>query len=289
MKRFVLLFLTVVVFSFFLGRSAKAQSSVIPHASPSSAVKPTPSLEKNFIRNILHDQKMIWTSPFRLDSDDAKWLLPLAGVTAVTLATDSHTSAWVDRRGGLPVFSHDVSWAGKAYVTGGIAGAFYLAGRSFHNQRASETGVLAAQALIDTGIVTEVLKLSTGRLRPNSENGTGEFLDGGSSFPSGHASSVWSLATVIAYEYKDKPLVRYGAFAAATAVSMSRYSGRNHFLTDIVIGSAIGFGIGRYVYRSYHQEDLGLPAKTTTRLIPTFIPYYDGRTHTYGGSLIWRL
>ena len=284
---------TLVSFVFslcFLLTFAGAQTPATPLATPTASPTPAGSLERKFVQHIIHDQKMIWTSPFRLDGDDAKWALPLGAVAAVTLATDSHTSAWVDRNGGLPVVSRDVSWAGKAWVTGGVAGAFYLAGRGFHNRRARETGVLAAEALIDTGIVTEVLKLSTGRLRPNAENGTGEFLDGGSSFPSGHSSTVWSIATVIAYEYKDKPIIRYGAFAAATAVSMARYSGRNHFLTDILLGSAIGFGIGRYVFKTYHQPDPALaPAKPVTKLIPAVIPYFDGRTHTYGGSLIWRL
>jgi membrane-associated phospholipid phosphatase len=241
------------------------------------------------VQHIFHDQAVIWTTPFRLDKGDTKWLLPFGLGTAALLATDHNTSAWVDRNGGLPVFSHDVSWAGKAYVTGGVAAAFYLAGRATHNKRARETGVLAAEALINTGIVTEELKFSAQRLRPNSENGTGEFWDGGTSFPSGHSSAVWSVATVIAYEYKDHPLIKYGAFAAATAVSLSRYSGRNHFLSDIVVGSAIGFGIGRYVFRNYHDDDPVPPGTKTTWLKPTIVPYYDGRARVYGGSLIWRL
>jgi len=43
-----------------------------------------------------------------------------------------------------------------------------------------------------------------------------------------------------------------GAFALAAAISMSRFSGRNHFLGDVFAGSAIGFGIGRYVYATRH-------------------------------------
>lgn len=267
------------------------QTPAIPNPSPTPSVSPTPpqSPERHFVQHIFHDQAVIWTTPFRFDKGDTKWLLPSGLGMAALLATDHNTSAWVDRNGGLPGFSRDVSWGGKAYVTGGVAAAFYLAGRATHNKRARETGVLAAEALIDTGIVTEVLKFSAQRLRPNSENGTGEFWDGGSSFPSGHSSSVWSVATVIAYEYKDHPLIKYGAFAAATAVSLSRYSGRNHFLSDIVVGSAIGFGIGRYVFRNYHEDDPVQPVNKTTWLKPTIVPYYDGRARVYGGSLIWRL
>jgi membrane-associated phospholipid phosphatase len=289
MRRFVP---RLSVFVFFLAAAAvpiAAQSSVAPtpNQTPASAQR---SLEKDFVKNIARDQAHIWTAPFRASSYEPNWLLPVGVGTAALLATDRNTSSWVDRRGGLPGFSHGVSWAGKAYVTGGVAAAFYLTGRATHNYRARETGILAAQALIDTGIVTEALKLATQRQRPNTDDGSAEFWDGGSSFPSGHASSIWSVATVISYEYSDHPLIKYGAYAAAVAVSASRYSGRNHFLSDIVVGSAIGFGIGRYVFKSYHDPDAGQPpAKKITRLIPQFVPYYNGRTRTYGGSLTWHL
>lgn len=294
-KTVAIWFFAFVSFLAFISFPAIAQTPTTPTptpiATPAQTVSPTPpiNLEKHFVKNIIRDQAVIWTTPFRLDKGDTRWLLPFTLGTAALVATDPHTSAWIDRNGGLPVFSHDVSWAGKAYVTGGVAAAFYLAGRATHNYRARETGILAAQALIDTGIVTEVLKVSTQRLRPSAENGTAEFWDGGSSFPSGHSSTVWSVATVIAYEYKDNPWIRYGAFAAATAVSLSRYSGRNHFLSDIVVGSAIGFGIGRHVFRTYHVDNPSPTGKPTTKLMPTFLPYYDGRTRTYGGSLVWRL
>jgi membrane-associated phospholipid phosphatase len=258
--------------------------------TPSPTPTPQVSLEKHFVSNILRDQKAIWLSPFKLDRYDAKWISVFGLGTASLIASDRSTSEWVGKRGGLPVISHDVSWAGKAYTTAGVAAAFYLTGRATHNAKASETGILVFQSLIDTGIVTEALKLATQRERPNSGFERAEFFEGGSSFPSGHSSSVWSVATVIAYEYKDHPLVKYGAFAAATAVSMSRFSSREHFLSDVVVGSAIGFGIGRYVYRTYHDPNTDAPKqRSVTRLFPTLIPYYDARTRTYGGSVSWRL
>ena len=150
--------------------------------------------------------------------------------------------------GSLPPVSHGVSWAGSIYATGGAAAGFYLFGRATHNDHARETGRLSAQALIDATIVTEVLKYVMGRQRPDFGTGEGHFFDHGKSFPSGHASSVWAVATVVGMEYSHHPLIKYGAFAIAAAVSMSRYTGRNHFLSDVLVGSSIGYGIGRFVY-----------------------------------------
>src|SRR5262249_31111266 len=133
-------------------------------------------------------------------------------------------------------------------------------------------------------------KLATGRVRPSGGNERAEFFDQGSSFPSGHSSSVWSIATVVAYEYHDKPLVMFTAYGLATAVSLSRFTGPKHYWSYVAIGSAIGFCIGRYVFRRYHDPNIDSPRiKSTTFLKPQFIPYYDGRRHFYGGSLVWSL
>ena len=265
----------------------KADPSPSPSPAPPS---PKPSLEKHFIQHIVHDQAAIWTAPFKLHNYDSKWSAPLALGMGALIATDRNTSRWIQQNGDLPVISRDVSWFGKAYTTGGVAAAFYLTGRFTHNAKARETGILAAEALIDTGIVTRVLKAASRRARPNVDDGSAEFWDGGDSFPSGHASTVWSVATVIAYEYKDNRWIKYGAFAAATAVRMSRYSGRNHFLSDIAAGSALGFLIGRYVVHRYHDPAIDLPkSKSTTLLRPDIVPYFDGRSHTYGGSVTWHL
>lgn len=208
------------------------------------------------------------------------------------IATDRYSSPWVDSGGSLPKFSHDVSWFGKGYIAGGLVGGFYLTGRFTHNPKARETGILAAQALIDSGIVTRVVKAATQRPRPNIDNGSAEFWHGGDSFPSGHSSTAWSVATVVAYEYKDNPWIKYGAFAGATAVSLSRFSGRNHFLSDVLGGSALGFLIGRYVVNRYHDPDVDSPRpkkKSTTFLHPTIAPYLGDRKHGSGVSLVWQL
>ena len=73
-----------------------------------------------------------------------------------------------------------------------------------------------------------MIKQATNRRRP-LQGGDGHFWNGGKSFPSGHAAHTWTLATVLASEYPDKPIVRHGAYAWATRVSLSRISGRRHF------------------------------------------------------------
>ena len=106
--------------------------------------------------------------------------------------------------------------------------------------------MLAAEALINSTILSQAIKGISQRQRPEVDHSSGEFFDGGSSFPSGHAINSWALATVIAYEYGPRhPAVRYASYAVATAVGISRYTGRKHFLSDVLAGSVMGYGIGR--------------------------------------------
>ena len=286
----ILSFAIILVFSI----STPAQTSPAKaHREP----KPTSSLEKKFLVNILNDQRAIWTSPFHLNRADAKWLAPLGLSTMALITTDRYTSGELVEHGDnldRLRFSKNISRLGSISSTGGVIGVLYLTGRATHNDRLRETGLLAAEALIDSNIVVTSLKTVSQRQRPSVDNSSGEFFDGGSSFPSGHAVNAWSLATVIAQEYGNhRPLVKVGVYGLATAISLSRYTGRNHFLSDALVGSAIGYGIGRYVYSKHH--DPGLDAGTEkqnkdlvrSRLFPRIVPLYYPRAHLYGGTLSW--
>ena len=261
-RQFSLLIIPLILFasvgiSFSQAPTLQASSSdaeTIPSVTikPSPTPGPSPTPKAGFIKNIARDQKAIWLSPFRLKRADIKWLAPLALTTTALLLTDRETSSWVSRNGSLHNISHYVSFGGSVYATAGFATGLYLIGRTTHDPRAEQTGKLALEALIDTAPVIWVLKNSMGRQRPNAGSGSGRFFAGGRAFPSGHSASAWAVATVVAYEYRHRPLIKYGAFAIAAAISLSRYSGRNHFLGDVFAGSAIGFGIGRFVYVSHH-------------------------------------
>lgn len=281
---------------FFAAINAQTQdSSAGAQSLPTPQAKPTPTLESRFFANILSDQRAIWTSPFHLNHGDAKWLAPLGLSTIVLLATDQETGELANNRSRESI-SRDISLPGSVYSTGGVATLFYLAGRASGNRRARETGLLGGEALIDGGIVFSVFKNITQRPRPTRDGGHGEFFDGGHSFPSGHATSAWALATVIANEYRHRRAVQISAYALATAVSISRYTGRNHFPSDILVGSAIGYGIGRYVYHRHHDPSLDTIGGETksngakSKLIPMFAPQYHGGnryTRAYGLRLAW--
>jgi membrane-associated phospholipid phosphatase len=275
----------IVICSFATANEFAQTPSATPQASP------TPSLEKQFLKNILKDQRAIWTAPLHIDSNDMKWLVPAGLTTGALIATDKKSAgALHDNRVRMNV-SRDISYLGSVYGTGTIAASLYLVGRTQHDAHLREAGLLGAEALINGYAVSACVKTITQRPRP-LEPEAGDFFKGGRSFPSGHAVSSWTLATVVANEYHDKRLVQVAAYGLATAVSISRFTGRNHFLSDIFVGSVIGYGVGHYVYRTHHDPSLDSPDSVNTtknhaKLYPLMSPHFDPTSRTYGISLMW--
>src|SRR5207247_6261179 len=124
------------------------------------------------------------------------------------------------------------------------------------DDRMSEAGLLSGEAAINSTAVTFLLKNATRRQRPFQKNGNGTFFQGGSSFPSEHAAIAWSVASVLAHEYPGT-LTKIMAYGLATTVSATRVTGQQHFTSDVIIGSALGWYFGRQVYRAHHDTDLG--------------------------------
>ena len=275
--------------SFALGENARAQTeaSQQPVSASASQSAPAPqvrSLEKHFLRDFLHDEKAIWTSPFHVRLKELKWVLPLAATTAVLIVTDRRATGEmrelvINQPAALRA-SQRTSNLGSPVITYGLAGGMYVIGRFTHDDRLRETGLLGAAALLHTSIVTNVFKAATNRQRPDKGDGCGRFWTGGKSFPSGHASTSWALATVIAHEYHDKPLIRWGAYGVAAAVSASRVTGLKHYPSDVVIGGALGFLIGRYIVREHSARDAG-GVKTT------LYPYLQPATRAAGMGVTW--
>jgi membrane-associated phospholipid phosphatase len=264
------------------------QSSSTPNSSPQQSAR-KPSLERQFFRHLLRDQRAIWTSPLHLSGHEAYWLVPLGLGTAALIGTDHETAEQLGNSATRLSISRNVSRIGEWYMGAGVAGGFYLVGRLTDNEKARETGILSAEAFIDGAVVGQVLKAITQRPRPTSDNGSGEFFARGSSFPSGHSITAWALAAVVANEYHGHRLVQIGAYSLAALVSLSRFTGQNHFLSDVLIGSAIGYGIGRYVYRAHHDPNLDTLSGKLTRLSfsPHIQPRARGRAATYGLSVAY--
>lgn len=205
--------------------------------------------------DLLEDQKRIWTSPSKVRLSDANWLVPLGGVTAGLFVTDSQFSASLSQNPTTIKHAKDFSNYGVAALIGG-AGGLYVLSFPTHNEHWRETGFLAGEAALNSLITVEALKYSLRRERPYEGNGSGAFFHGGSSFPSEHSAAAWSIAGVFAHEYPGivPSLLAYGA---ASAISLSRVKAREHFPSDVLVGSVLGYLISQNVYQHRHNAEIG--------------------------------
>jgi membrane-associated phospholipid phosphatase len=164
-----------------------------------------------------------------------------------------------------------------------------LSGVLFDKPKLKETGALGAEALTDSLILSSVLKLVTGRERPNLPNGNGNWGNFGNySFPSGHSIMSWTVASVIAHEYHTHKIVPIIAYTTAGLIGLARFSGRDHYLSDIVAGGAMGYFIGDYVYHKHADEEIH--HAPLSRLRPDRIgPYVNPNTASVGVGLSWNI
>src|SRR5258707_2386296 len=203
----------------------------------------------------LLDQKEIWVSPAKLRFTDLGWIVPYGGLTSSMSLTDKDASL---HRSQVPstVSRYDkIANAGMSAMLGGAAGMWMLSYPK-HNDHWRETGFLAGEAVINSLVVTEAMKYSLGRQRPNEGNGSGPFFNGGVSFPSEHASAAWAAAGVIAHEYPG-PLTKIVVYALAGLPEQSRVRARQHFPSDVFVGSILGNMVAQSVYSQHHDPELG--------------------------------
>jgi membrane-associated phospholipid phosphatase len=204
------------------------------------------------LKRFAGDQKAIWTSPLRLRRGDAVWALPALAGTGVFLASD----AWFSRQvpAGEIARSRSFSNYGASSLAGAAGGMFFF-GKIMHNDHAAETGFLAGEAAVNAAAVDFALKSVFQRQRPYIGTGAGRFFAGGSSFASEHATVSWAIAGVVAHEYPGT-LTKLVSYGLASAVTVARVTGKEHFPSDVVVGSALGYFVARQIYQRRRDPEV---------------------------------
>jgi PAP2 superfamily len=128
---------------------------------------------------------------------------------------------------------------GSVYVQVGAAVATYVVGRVIDNRRVKHLGTDMLSAQLVAQALTQVLKFSVQRERPDGSNNH--------SFPSGHASATFASATVLQRHLGWKAAVP--TYAVASYVAISRLQENRHFLSDVIFGAALGVAAGRTTTR----------------------------------------
>ena len=231
-----------------------SQSVRAKHGSEADREVTWRSVPKDF----LHDQKGIWLFPTQL-AKGHYWLptLAIVGGTAGLLVADPHVMPYFrDHAGNLDdvndVFDSPITTA-EVFA---LPASLLVAGYIRHDSYQVGTSILAGVAYADSAVVDLAIKAVTRRERPSDvrpgEPFSDTFFSGGkspfrgSSFPSGHAAGVFSVATVIATRYRNHRWVPWVSYGFATVISFSRVTTLSHFPSDVFLGAALGYAITRY-------------------------------------------
>lgn len=214
-----------------------------PDQSPAhGAVPPVSTYVKDFFPDVVGGTKRI----FSLDN------LPLAliGATLTGLAvkvdhTDRNVKNYFQTRRPMDGPAKYGDMIGQTYYHVGLGAALFGIGELSNDKRLADTGIVTLEALLVNGIVTEGMKYTFGRTRPNGGNHM--------SFPSGHASSTATVAASISAMYDWDLKIAVPLYATAFFVGASRIQENEHYLSDVLAGLTIGTIIGSSFAR-YHKE-----------------------------------
>ncbi len=179
------------------------------------------------------------------------FLVPAAFGTAVLIGSDTAIERHLPTSPTTVRLAANGSTAGMAALVG-VGGGLYLIGKVKHDPHELETGYLMSEAAIDAYAASTALQYVTQRERPFTGNGNGQFFYGGNSFPSNTAAVSWAAASVLAHEYPGT-LTKLLAYGVAAGVSAGRVIGEKHWTSDAVIGSALGWYMGRQIFRARSQ------------------------------------
>ena len=218
-------------------------------------------------------------SPFHWKSRDLLRFSAVVGAGLVlALADEGIRDRVLERRtqGSRDFFRVATRFGDGAYLGGFLAGLFAV-GQVSGNDGLRKTAWLGVESYLASSVFSTVLKFAAGRARPGAEEGSASFhpfntRSSWTAFPSGHATSVWSVATVIA-DRTDNGFVDAACYGIAALTSLSRIHEDKHWASDVLVGSAIGYFTAKKIC-ALNREDGG------PKLTASFGPVRGGQAVT---------
>lgn len=210
-------------------------------------------LNKEFLKNLTDDFGKVFVSPKKWKGRDLLNLSAVLGAGFLFYAFDQDIHQWSQdhRSSSSEDFFKSVTHLGDGGFLLGLMTAFYASGEIFHKNSMRKTALLSLESWLTTGIIVRGLKFVTGRARPWTDESSYTFHPFSiksrfNSFPSGHASSAFAVATVIADQSK-KVSIDILVYSLAALVAVSRVHIDKHWASDVFVGSSIGYFVAKKI------------------------------------------
>jgi hypothetical protein len=267
--------------------------------------------KKGYFPSLIHNIGEQVAAPFHFTPKQWIYTGVAASITTALIFADGDIDEWArvqkQKHRWVTKSSPFITEFGSNYGVYSVI-ASGLISAAFKNEKGVQTSLLATQAMITSGIWTQIIKQLTGRERPMAsyifshiEGGRwhgplSRFLEKSAdnrsvfsydAFPSGHTATAFSIATVFASQYNDHKVVPVLFYSAATLVGISRLTEHEHWGSDVFVGALLGYLSGRQVVNHYNKthSDLlsGSKAEKKNKREITFMQY--GKQA--GISVIW--
>ncbi len=234
-----------------------------------------PNFNGPYFKSYLLDTRTIFLSPYHWSGKDW-WAVSGVVITTGLLSTQDLTVrnyihnnkvTFIDN---LQKYGLE-RWGSGMYSMPAMA-LLYSYGAIAKNDRAKKTSLLAVKGYLVSGLIITPIKHIFHRHRPFQTNSNPDpyIFDGPfshpkqihsiagiiqglkdevsyTSFPSGHTNSVFTVATILATEYKDKPIIPIVAYSIATLTGLSRMEADKHWLSDVFFGASLGYFMGKMI------------------------------------------
>ena len=206
--------------------------------------------------NFLDDQRAMWLFPVQL-AHGHHWLptISVIGITGGLIVADPHDTPYFRRTNNFQQFNSAFSGTASAAGIVAVPALAYVVGLVGKDSYTQKTALFAGEAAADSFVLYASTNLGTHRLRPSDiapqGNFSDTFYDGhratlSNSFPSGHTTEAFAIATIFARRYRKHRWVPFLAYGAASVIAFSRITLQSHFPSDVFLGAAIGYTVARY-------------------------------------------
>lgn len=213
----------------------------------------TVRFNKYYFKKYLTDAKAIAVSPAKWDSKDwTKLGVFVVAECGLSFADQPVKDFFQSHKTNTGTFlsTHIFQGFGAEHSLIVISGIFTYGVLAKSNKSVS-TGLMALESFALASLVTRIPKTIVGRERPDNWQGDGPYaIKGpfkGNSFPSGHTTASFAVASVIATQFRDSKWIPVTAYTVAGLAGLSRIYDNKHWLTDVVAGATIGTLVGNLV------------------------------------------
>jgi membrane-associated phospholipid phosphatase len=210
-------------------------------------------LNKEFLLNFGDDFVDVLASPKSWKGGDFLSFSAVLGAGLLLYSVDQDIQQWArdNRSSSSEDYFKTIGHLGNGIVLLGLVTALYVSGEVSDNNSLRKTALLSLESCLTTGIIVRGLKSVVGRARPWTGESSHSFhpfstRSSFASFPSGHASTAFAMATVIADQSK-KAYIDIIAYSLATIAAFSRVHLDKHWASDILVGSAIGYFVAKKI------------------------------------------